>query len=513
MDESIYKHIELLLQYGLKNELIEPIDYQYKKNAILEVLEIDQWEEPEIECKELPDHPAELLEPILDWAASREMLFNDSVTFRDLFDTKIMACFVPRPSVVIRDFYQTYENDGPQKATKIFYEKSKKCHYIRMDRIRKNDDWKVNTDYGELEITINLSKPEKDPAAIATAKSQKESTYPKCLLCKENVGYAGRIDHPARQNHRTIPVQLTEEMWHLQFSPYVYYKEHAIIFKNEHEPMKISRKTFQRLLDFVERFPHYFIGSNADLPIVGGSILSHDHFQGGLHTFPMAEAKVEHAFELEEFPHVHAGIVKWPMSVIRIWGSDREQLISAADSILHTWKGYSDPNAQVYAFTNGEPHNTVTPIARRRGEEYELDIVLRNNITSEKHPLGIFHPHRKVHHIKKENIGLIEVMGLAVLPGRLKKEIELLGRYLMMEEPLDLIKNDETVAKHTEWAASIIDKYELLNGTNIKEVFQSEIGFIFSEILEYAGVFKRTPEGKHAFNRFIESIGTINKTN
>ncbi|WVE37551.1 UDP-glucose--hexose-1-phosphate uridylyltransferase, partial [Priestia megaterium] len=442
---------------------------------------------------------------MLDWAAENNRITDNSITYRDLFDTKVMGCFASMPSEVNRTFYDHYQQN-PQKATSYYYKLSKDIHYIRRDRIAKNERWVTNTDFGELEITINLSKPEKDPKAIAASKSLKESNYPLCLLCKENAGYAGRINHPARQNHRIIPVELREELWYMQFSPYVYYNEHAIVFASEHTPMHISKQTFKRLLAFVEQFPHYFLGSNADLPIVGGSILTHDHFQGGYHEFPMAKARINKFFSLEAHPDVKAGIVHWPMSVVRLQSSHLSPLVEAADFILKKWKSYSDQSADILAFTGQTPHNTVTPIARKRGDLYELDLVLRNNRTNSKHPDGIYHPHAEVHHIKKENIGLIEVMGLAVLPGRLKDEMSLVAKGLVQNNLSEVASRHDQVKKHVKWAENIKKKYPHIEAENVQEILQQELGLVFATILEHAGVFKQTAEGQLAFSRFMNSL-------
>lgn len=474
------------------------------RNKLLEVLKLDECIIVEVKEERL-EHPAAILDNMLDWAAENNRIAENSITYRDLFDTKIMGCFASMPSEVNRTFYEHYQQ-SPQKATSYYYKLSKDIHYIRRDRIAKNERWVTNTDFGELEITINLSKPEKDPKAIAASKSLKESNYPLCLLCKENAGYAGRINHPARQNHRIIPVELQEELWYMQFSPYVYYNEHAIVFASEHTPMHISKQTFKRLLAFVEQFPHYFLGSNADLPIVGGSILTHDHFQGGYHDFPMAKAKINKLFSLKAYPDVKAGIVHWPMSVVRLHSSHLTPLVEAADFILKKWKSYSDQSADILAFTDQTPHNTVTPIARKRGDLYELDLVLRNNRTNGKHPGGIYHPHAEVHHIKKENIGLIEVMGLAVLPGRLKDEMSLVAKGLVQNNLNELASRHDQVQKHVKWAEQIEKKYPHIEEQNVQSILQQELGLIFATILEHAGVFKQNTEGQLAFSRFMNSL-------
>ncbi|WP_141434071.1 UDP-glucose--hexose-1-phosphate uridylyltransferase [Bacillus sp. 03113] len=511
METNIYVLIERLLQYGTKKQLISSMDVDFTRNAILEILELDEWQDADVTDEEL-DSPAEILEGILNWAWETGRLKENTVTSRDLLDTKIMGCFVSKPSEIARQFYDEYERLSPREATQNFYHMSQNVHYIRKDRIAKNEHWFESTEFGDLEITINLSKSEKDPKEIAAAKTVKKSAYPKCLLCKENVGYAGRLNHPARQNLRVIPLQLTNEDWFLQFSPYVYYEEHAIVFLGEHQPMKISKKTFDRLLEFVGKFPHYFLGSNADLPIVGGSILAHDHFQGGNHEFPMAKANIEVVYSFPKFPGVKAGIVKWPMSVIRLQGENRNELSNAADFILQSWKEYSDEQVGVYAYTEQTPHNTITPIARKRGNLFELDLVLRNNRTSEEHPLGIFHPHDEVHHIKKENIGLIEVMGLAILPGRLKDELFQLSKCLLKDQYEEEIKQNKDIVKHLHWAVHIKSKYPDLNPNNIEKTLLREIGLVFSKILEHAGVFKRDHQGQKAFKQFLASMGAKSST-
>ncbi|PYH27884.1 Galactose-1-phosphate uridylyltransferase [Bacillus altitudinis] len=501
---DIFEKLEQLIQYGVNKELISPLDMDYTRNRLLEVLGLDDAEARTVSGdSDLED----ILMPMLDWAVETGLIPDGTDTYRDLLDAKIMGCLVAPPSVIYAKFEEKRKHYGPKAATSWFYEMQQHAHYIHTGRIAKNVQWFTPTEDGELEITINLSKPEKDPKAIAEAKKLSQKQYPLCLLCKENVGFGGRINHPARQNHRIIPVTLTNESWFMQFSPYVYYNEHCIVFKGEHEPMQISKKTFERLLSFISIYPHYFIGSNADLPIVGGSILSHDHFQGGAHEFPMAKAKMEEVFSLEKFPRVKAGIVKWPMSVIRLQSSDQQTLAEAADFILHEWKMYSDPEAGLFSHTGETPHNTITPIARRHGDEYELDLVLRNNRTDKQHPDGIFHPHKEVHHIKKENIGLIEVMGLAVLPGRLAEELSQLKAALLSKHPLEEIKACPSIMKHESWAARLIEE-NTFTKDNVEAILQKEIGLIFSRILAQAGVFKRTEQGKTAFKRFIQTLHT-----
>lgn len=496
INESIAK----LVKYGENAGLVSGLDKIYATNRILEIMQISDYEEPE-QIPETPDLE-ETLNELLDDAAKRGLLEHNSVVYRDLFDTKLMDCLMPRPGEVVKKFEELYAK-SPQEATDYFYKLSQDSNYIRRYRIAKDIRWSVPSAYGDIDISINLSKPEKDPKAIAAAKLAKQSGYPKCLLCKENVGYAGRVNHPARQNHRIIPLTINQTEWGFQYSPYVYYNEHCIVFNSKHTPMKIERATFGKLLDFVTQFPHYFVGSNADLPIVGGSILSHDHFQGGHYTFAMAKAPIEKELQFEGFSDVKAGIVKWPMSVIRISGPDKERLIELADKILLTWRGYTDEDAFIYAETDGEPHNTITPIARRRGDDFELDLVLRNNITTGEHPLGVYHPHAKLHHIKKENIGLIEVMGLAVLPARLKDEMAELADALVNGTDL---RATETLASHAEWAEGFLPKYDKITKDNVMDILHEEIGLVFNEVLQDAGVYKCTPEGRKAFERFIAAV-------
>ena len=487
-----------LVQYGLDTGLVAPEDKIFVTNQILEALGLESYEETP--GSRGAEELEQILKEITDYAVEKELI-ADSIVYRDLFDTKIMGKLVPLPSMVSHKFYELYQ-EGPKKATDYFYKLSQDSDYIRRYRIKKDQKWITETPYGEMEITINLSKPEKDPKAIAAAKNATQSGYPKCQLCKENEGYAGRVNHPARQNHRIIPVRIDGKDWGFQYSPYVYYNEHCIVFNGEHVPMKIERATFAKLLDFVSQFPHYFVGSNADLPIVGGSILSHDHFQGGNHEFAMAKAPVIKEYVIPGYEDVRAGMVKWPMSVIRLNAKEPERLINLADKILGSWRGYTDEAAMILAETDGEPHNTITPIARRRGEDFELDLVLRNNLTTPDHPLGIYHPHEEFHHIKKENIGLIEVMGLAILPGRLKKELEAVEEKLLSGEDMT---EDPLTKSHAKWAADIAANYEI-TAENVKEIVQKETGIVFSKVLEQAGVYKRTPEGKEAFLRFINQV-------
>ena len=495
----IYEAVAKLMQYGRTTGLVAAEDEIYVTNQVLEALNLSEYEKPE----QIPEEVEleDILKEITDYAVSRGMI-EDSVVYRDLFDTKIMGKLVPAPSTVIANFNELYQ-EGPKCATDYFYKLSQDSDYIRRYRIKKDQKWLTSTEYGELEITINLSKPEKDPKAIAAAKTAKQSGYPKCLLCKENEGYAGRVNHPARQNHRIIPVVIDDKNWGFQYSPYVYYNEHCIVFNGEHVPMKIEEATCAKLLDFVTQFPHYFVGSNADLPIVGGSILSHDHFQGGNHEFAMAKAPVVRECTIPGFEDVHAGIVKWPMSVIRLQSREKERLIKAAAHILEVWRGYTDEEAFIFAETDGEPHNTITPIARMRNGQFELDLVLRNNITTKEHPLGVYHPHAKLHHIKKENIGLIEVMGLAVLPARLKQEMEELAKAILAGSD---IRADEMLEKHADWVEEFLPNYSEVNEGNIMDILHEEIGKVFSQVLEDAGVYKQTEDGQKAFDRFVSSL-------
>ena len=490
--------ISNLIRYALEKGLIQPEDTICATNSLLEVLKKDSYEpvktEGEIDL-------AKTLDELCDYAAENGLLENNSVVYRDLFDTALMGRLTPMPREVIAKFKSLYNEDA-KKATDWYYDLSQNTNYIRRDRIAKDMQWKTETDYGTLDITINLSKPEKDPKAIAAARNMPASSYPKCLLCKENEGYAGRVNHPARQNHRVVPVTIDNTPWFMQYSPYVYYPEHCIVFNSQHTPMKIDRACFRKLLDFVGQFPHYFVGSNADLPIVGGSILAHDHFQGGHYTFAMETAPIETEISFDGFDDVKAGIVKWPMSVIRLTAKEPERLIELADKILNSWRNYTDEDAMILAFTDNIPHNTITPIARRRGQDFELDLVLRNNITTDEHPLGLYHPHEQLHHIKKENIGLIEVMGLAVLPARLKTELAVLADKMVKGEDLTA---DELTASHAEWAYEIM-KNNQITAENVTSIIEKEVGKVFAEVLEHAGVYKRNDEGKQAFLRFVSQV-------
>lgn len=497
---NIYHEIKRLINFGLNKGLICSEDEIYVRNRLMEILRLEDYSEVEADAETL-SNPQPILDNILDYAWEQGILEQNTITYRDLLDTKLMDCFMSKPSEVIAQFRRDYEK-SPVLATENYYRKSIASNYIRTERTDKNVGWKTETDYGVLDITINLSKPEKDPIAIAAAKHKKDTSYPKCLLCKENEGFAGTLNHPARNNHRVIPITLGGEQWFLQYSPYVYYNEHSIVFKNEHVPMKISKSTFDRLLEFVELFPHYFMGSNADLPIVGGSILSHDHFQGGNYRFAMAGAPIVKGFSIKGFEDIEVGMVRWPMSVIRIRSKSRERLSLLADKIFGTWRGYDDEGVGIKSNTEGEPHNTITPIARFREGSFELDLVLRNNRTSKEHPLGIFHPHSNVHHIKKENIGLIEVMGLAVLPARLIGELELIKKCL---EGKDRVEHYPELEQHKEWFCELKQKYEGKTVDHDK-MLKLEVGKVFEQVLLDAGVFKQDEIGISAFSKFIDSI-------
>ena len=496
-----------LVDYGEATGLIQAEDRIWAANQLLACLGLDALEE-EGPGRALPSRAeAEeglegILKDLLDYAVGQG-LCGETVTERDLFDTKLMGALLPPPSIVRCHFRELLESQGPKAATDWYYQFSQDTDYIRRYRVKKDLKWTADTEFGTLDITINLSKPEKDPKAIAAARQAVQSGYPKCLLCKENEGYAGHLDHPARQNHRIVPIQINGADWYLQYSPYVYYNEHCICFNSEHVPMKVERATFGKLLDFVDQFPHYFVGSNADLPIVGGSILSHDHFQGGHYEFAMERAEIEESLSFDGFPDITAGIVRWPMSVIRLRGASKERLVELADKILLSWRGYTDEAAFILAETEGVPHNTITPIARRRGTDFELDLVLRNNITTDEHPLGVYHPHAELHHIKKENIGLIEVMGQAVLPSRLKAEMEALAEALV--EGRD-ISGDEQLKKHAAWAEEVKQKHPELSRENVEGVLRQEIGLVFSRVLTDAGVYKCTAEGREAFRRFVAQV-------
>lgn len=496
---KLYENIKKLVQYGIDTGLTPECERIYTTNLLLDLMRENSYED--VAC-DLSDIVLEdVLHDLFDEACARGII-EDDITSRDLFDTKLMNALLPRPAQVQQTFREQYEI-SPEAATAYYYKFSQDSDYIRRYRIKKDQKWTVDTAYGTLDITINLSKPEKDPKAIAAARNSAASSYPKCQLCMENEGYAGRADHPARENHRIIPITINDSDWGFQYSPYVYYNEHCIVFNGEHTPMKIERNTFVKLFDFIKLFPHYFLGSNADLPIVGGSILSHDHFQGGHYTFAMAKAPVIRSFTVKGYEDVTAGIVKWPLSVIRLQCADESRIIDLADHILRTWRGYTDPDAFIFAETDRQPHNTITPIARKRGDLYELDLTLRNNITTEEHPLGVYHPHAALHHIKKENIGLIEVMGLAVLPARLKSELELLKEYIL--EGKDIRSND-SIEKHADWVDEFLPNYPEINASNVEEILQQEVGKVFCQVLEDAGVYKCTPEGMEAFERFTNTL-------
>lgn len=486
-------------RYGIEKGLIQREDEICAMNRILQELHLDSYEEPVGEGeKELEA----ILKVLLDYVCEKEII-EDSIVYRDLFDTKLMGILTPFPREVIAKF-RALLSENAENATDWYYKFSQDTDYIRRYRIQKDRRWKVETEYGELDITINLSKPEKDPKAIAAAKNAPQSGYPKCMLCKENEGYGGRVNHPARENHRIIPIFIGGKDWFFQYSPYVYYNEHCIAFNGAHVPMKIDRSTFEKMFDFIKLLPHYFIGSNADLPIVGSSILSHDHFQGGRYSFAMEKAHIEKEIVFKDFEDVKAGIVKWPMSVLRLCAEDSDRLIDLAERILKRWRGYTDEEAFIFAETEGEPHNTITPIARKRDGKFELDLVLRNNITTEEYPLGIYHPYENLHHIKKENIGLIEVMGLAVLPARLLKEMEELKKAILLGE--DLRVNEKT-AIHAEWAETFLKKYGSVSAEMLDDILEKEIGLVFMQVLADAGVYKRTEKGQAYFCRFIEACG------
>ena len=498
------ENIKKLVEYGIETGLTPECERIYTTNLLLEMFHEDSYEDVEVE--KIPvDDDGEGLEQVLSELlaeAVKRGIIEDSIGYRDLFDTKMMNCLLPRPAQVQKEFWEHYGH-SPEEATAYYYKFSRDSDYIRRYRVKKDMKWKVESPYGEIDITINLSKPEKDPKAIAAAKNAKNNSYPKCQLCMENEGYAGRLDHPARENHRIIPITINGGEWGFQYSPYVYYNEHCIVFNGQHIPMKIDRAAFTKLFDFVKQFPHYFLGSNADLPIVGGSILSHDHFQGGNYTFAMAKAPVEKEVTIPGYEDVECGIVKWPLSVLRIRHKDEKRLIELADHVLGAWRGYTDEAAFIYAETDGEPHNTITPIARKVGDVYELDLTLRNNITTEEHPLGVYHPHAQYHNIKKENIGLIEVMGLAVLPARLKEELEILADYLV--EGKD-IRSNEKIEKHADWVAGFLPKYSKISRENVMDILKEEVGQTFVHVLEDAGVYKCNEEGRKAFLRFIETL-------
>lgn len=513
----IRHYIKSLVDYGVSTELITREDIVYSTNALLSLFQLDEYEDVTLEKNFSLE---EILTGMVDYAYEQGIIKDNGIVTRDLFDTKIMGILVDRPSNIIKKFNDLYKKD-PKLATDYYYKLSKNSDYIRRYRIKKDIKWVTKTKYGDLDITINLSKPEKDPKAIAAAKLMKQSGYPKCLLCKENEGYAGRVNHPARQNHRIIPIEINGSPWGFQYSPYVYYNEHCIVFNQSHTPMKIERDTFNKLFDFVKLFPHYFVGSNADLPIVGGSILTHDHFQGGNYEFAMARAGIKKEYTVKGYEDVHVGVVNWPMSVIRLSGANVDKLVDLGDHILNSWRNYTDEESFVYAFSNKEgkllsneevtsflkedlePHNTITPIARKNGQMFELDLVLRNNVTTKEHPFGVYHPHEELHHIKKENIGLIEVMGLAVLPARLKEEMEVLKEYIV--KGLD-INSNEQISKHADWVYEFMSKYDEVDETNVDSIIEEEIGQVFSNVLEHAGVYKSDEAGELGISRFMNQL-------
>ena len=496
----INTYIDKLISYGLLTNLIQDSDTIYVRNKILTRLGLDSYEPTNEQCESI-DELSNILKGITDFAVNQGIV-TDSIVYRDIFDTEIMDILTPYPSKVIETFREKYQ-ESPKEATNYFYELSCNSNYIRRDRIKKDIKWNVDSAYGEIEITINCSKPEKDPKAIAAAKLQKQSSYPKCQLCIDNEGYGGRADHPARQNHRIIPVEICKEPWGFQYSPYVYYNEHCILLNAKHTPMVIDKTVFSKLLDFISQFPHYIIGSNADLPIVGGSILTHEHFQGGNHIFAMHKAESEKFYTLAGYEDVEVSRLKWPMSVIRLKSDKQDKIIELSDKILKSWRNYTDEEAFIFAKTDGEPHNTITPIASMMDGKYVMDLVLRNNITTDEHPLGVYHPHQELHHIKKENIGLIEVMGLAVLPARLVDEMDAVANALMNKE--DFSQNEKT-ALHKEWAERILQNYPDLNRDNVHEILRLEIGKTFVTVLEHAGVYKCDQKGQEAFDRFMHQI-------
>ena len=493
---TVNGYLTALVEYGLKNGLIQDCDRTYIVNQLLMTMGLDSFEEEAAPQMELED----ILAGLLSDAVSRGVI-EDNITAKDLFDTKLMGVLTPLPREVRAKFAALYAED-PQKATDWYYTLSQDTDYIRRYRIKKDLRWKTATEYGDLDITINLSKPEKDPKAIAAAKAAPQSGYPKCQLCPENEGYAGRMNHPARENHRIVPITVAGANWYLQYSPYVYYNEHCIVFNAKHTPMVIDKSAFSKLLDFVTLFPHYFVGSNADLPIVGGSILSHEHFQGGHYSFPMELSPVEREIRFAGYEDIKAGIVKWPMSVIRLDGADKARLADLADKILRAWRGYTDEDAFIFAETDGVPHSTITPIARRRGSDYELDLVLRNNITTKEHPLGVYHPHAELHHIKKENIGLIEVMGLAVLPARLKGELQGLEEAILAGKPLT-----GDLEKHAAWVEELKTRHTF-TPENTTAILREEVGKVFAKVLEHAGVYGRNEAGQAAFLKFIDYVNS-----
>ena len=501
---NIYVEFERLLNFGLKHKLFEKEDITFMRNSLIELFKLDEYIITEVEDEDL-ENITPVMDNLLNYAYKVGILESNSPIYRDLLDAKIMALLMPRPSQVINKFNRFYEFNE-KDATDYLYSLSKSCDYIRTSRIAQNITWKTNTKYGDIDITINLSKPEKDPKAIAAAKNIKSSSYPKCLLCKENVGYAGRVNHPARQNLRVIPFKLQNEEWNLQYSPYSYYNEHCIVLSSEHVPMVISKSTFDRNLEFVEKFPHYFIGSNADLPIVGGSILTHDHYQGGRYEFAMAKAEDVYDIQIQGYEDIKISMIKWPLSVIRIKGKDRHRLSILGEKILNHWRNYSDENVGILSHSDDTLHNTITPISRKREGNFELDLVLRNNRCDENYPDGIFHPHKELHHIKKENIGLIEVLGLAVLPARLKEELTKIKECLLDSSKEYNMKEDESLIPHLAWFNEIKEKYNYIDKKNIDSIIEDEVGFVFEKVLEHCGVFKWDEDGKKAINKYLDSL-------
>ena len=498
---DINKQIDRLISYGVITGLIEVTDKIYARNRILALLKLDSYEETGKKCDSIEELD-EILDSITDYAVEKGVVENDSIVYRDIFDTAIMDVLTPYPSTVTNKFESLYKTSS-KEATDYFYKLSCDSNYIRRGRIKKDLKWTVDSEYGKMEITINRSKPEKDPKAIAAAKFIEDSTYPQCQLCIENEGYEGRVNHPARQNHRIIPLEICGQKWGFQYSPYVYYNEHCILLNSGHIPMVIDRSVFSKLLDFIKKFNHYMIGSNADLPIVGGSILSHEHFQGGNHIFAMHKAESERYYEISGFEDVEVSILKWPMSVIRLKSENAEKIVELSDKILASWRNYTDEDAFIFAETNGEKHNTITPIASMSDGKYVMDLVLRNNITTDEHPLGVYHPHKELHHIKKENIGLIEVMGLAVLPSRLVAELDAVADAII--KGYDMSK-DEKTASHKEWAEEVVKNHPEINADNIDEILKEEVGKVFVNVLEHAGVYKRDEKGRRAFEKFINQI-------
>lgn len=493
----ICEAVQGLINYGIEKHLITSVDELVVRNEIMDILRLTDWKDVKLEtCEQTID---EILETLVDYAC-KQGIIADTSNSRDLLDTKLMGCLTPMPREVVAEFEKHYHM-GPEEATNWYYEYSQNLNYVRTGRIAKDLKWKFPCEYGVLDITINCSKPEKDPRDIAAAKKQKSSAYPKCQLCPENAGFVGTAKHPARQNLRPIPLMVAGEEWEIQYSPYGYYNEHCIVFNTKHVPMKIDADVFVKLFDVLDFLPHYFVGSNADLPIVGGSILTHEHFQGGRYTFAMETAEVETTFDIPQYPKVKAGIVKWPMSVIRLNSEDRDELAKCCDLVLERWKAYSDSSVLVFAETDNIRHNTITPIARKKGKVYECDLVLRNNFTTKDRPLGVFHPNPTLHHIKKENIGLIEVMGLAVLPSRLARDMGMLQRALISGQSIIAIPE---LSQHAKWIEEIRERHTDINEINAKEIIEQEIGKVFLEVLNDAGVFKRNTEGKAAFLRFIE---------